>query len=690
MPTQLAAQGLTPQAMIEMVNIADHLPQEVVSQIGQRVSREFDIDKASRSDWERRMTDATDMAMQVAEAKTFPWPGAANVKYPLMTTAAIQFNARAYPAIVNGRDVVQAQVNGKDPTGEKRSRAERVGEHMSYQLTTEMVEWEEDTDRLLVMIPIVGCLHRKTWFDPNAGRNMSVLVNPMDFVVHYKTKALENAPRQTQIFELYPHEIVERQRSGLWREVELGLPQQADGDTEAPHVFLEQHRREDLDDDGYPEPCIVTIHRDTQQVMRITARFDLDSLKRAPDGRVIKIDAVQSFTKYGFIPSPDGGYYDVGFGLLLAPINKMVDTVLNQLIDAGTLANAGGGWMGKSARPKGGPLQVQPGRWQPVDVNGEDLGKAIVPYPNREPSAVLFQLLGMLVEAGKEISAVKDVLTGEAPQGANTPATTTLALIEQGLKVFTAIFKRIFRSLKQELAKLYRLNRLYLPPNAEYMVLDDPKAISQKDYAASDLDITPVSDPSMVTDMQRLGRAQFLMQFIGNPMFDQAAIIERLLEAASIDSIDDLMAKEPPPPPPEAILAQAKMQTEQARVQIEQSKVQIQAAEAKANILNLLSNVVLNLANAQTAEAKVQIQSTMAQMEMLAMQVGMFSNDGQGNVPGMAQGPANGGGAPAPGGPPPGANGAMGGGPVPGAGQQVPSQFGMVPGAPSGPGPGPQ
>jgi chaperonin GroES len=617
--------------LINMPNIAEELDDSKLSEIGQRVVREYEIDKNSRSEWEAKMSKAMDLAMQVAEAKTFPWPNAANVKYPLLTTAAIQFAARAYPAIVQGADVVRGKVVGRDVDGSKLDRAERIGQHMSYQLLDEMDGWEEDTDKLLHILPIVGCCFRKTYFDPDLGRNVSEMVSAKNLVVNYNAKSFETTPRATQIFDLYPHQITERMRSGMYLDVELGLPQGNDGDEDGAHEFLEQHRRLDLDEDGYSEPYCVTVHKDTGKVVRIYARYDADGVH--VDNRthkVVRVEAVNYFTKYGFIPSPDGGFYDVGFGSLLWDINETINSTMNRLLDAGTLANTGGGLIGKGVKIKGGVLRIRPGEWVPVDNPGGDLAANMYPLPVPQPSPVLFELLGFLTDAGREVASVKDVLSGDS-MSANMPATTTMAMVEQGLTQFTAIYKRIHRSLASELKKLYRLNRLYLPPETYFRVLDDEKAVAQTDYEDESVDIKPISDPTVITDQQRLSKAQYLMQFMGDQMVNQYELRRRVLEAARIESIDVLLP-EPQPPQPDPL-----QEATVALTLAEADKSTAQAVESQAKTVKAMADAIKAIADGEAAEPGPQLAEYEMELTHLLQQVQAMKNGPQqGSVPGMA------------------------------------------------------
>lgn len=556
---------------------------EELTALGMRVKREYEIDVTSRADWKEKTEQAMELAMQHTQPKQYPWPKAANVIFPLMTTAAMQFAARAYPAIVMGREIVKGVVIGPDtgtpaidpqtnqpavqpgpvnpqtgqptpmpvwqvPPGFKQQRADKIGEHMSYQLLDEQPEWEGETDQLLHILPIVGCAFRKTFFDAGKARNSSLIVSALKLVINYHAKSLETAPRLTEEVQFYPLDIENMERSGEFRPITYTGSQAQGEDKDAPIDFLEQHRWYDLDNDGYPEPYIVTIDKQSTQVVRIVARFDIENVKwNATKGRIQKIDPTHYYTKYDFFPNPEGGIYGVGFGQLLKPINEAVNATLNMMLDAGHLQVVGGGFVGKGLSMNTGAVRFQPGEWKPVNTTGSSVRESMVPLPAPGPSPILFQLLGMLVEAGKEVASIKDVLTGETLP-ANTPATTMLAMVEQGLKQFTAIFKRVHRSLKQELAKLYRLNRIYLEQEASYKIGNDWKSITREDYEKGS-GVEPISDPTMVSDMQRLGRAQLLMTVVNDPMIQKKEVLERFFKAANIENIDALINPNPPPNP---------------------------------------------------------------------------------------------------------------------------------------------
>lgn len=551
--------------------------QEDLDKIGYEVERKFKIDKSSREGWEKSAERAMDIAMQVRQPKNYPFEGAANIKYPLVTVAALQFGARAYPAIVDGQRIVKAQVVGSDdgiphinqdtkepmidpasgepvwskPPGEKRAKAERVSRHMSYQLLNEMTEWEEDTDVLLHHIPIIGCAFRKVYRSAELGRNKSEMVAAIDLVVNQKVRSLDEAPAVTHIIPVYPHEIENKKRAGIYLDIDLGQPAvegNDDGsDEDAPHIFLEQHRYLDLDEDGYKEPYIVTVHRDSCKVVRIVANYAMDKIK--DDGkRITLIQKEQYFVKYSFIPDPKGGFYDIGFGKLLESLSETIDTTINQMLDAGHIQNAGGGLIGTGIRLKKNKLMMSPGMYHQVEVSG-DIRSQVYPFDHKGPSTVLFQLLGMMIEAARDITATKDILTGDSG-GRTQTATTTLALIEQGLKVFTAIYKRIFRAMKDEFKLLFELNAKFIDEKQYFTFNDEQEVVEAKDYDISSMDICPIADPAMVTDMQRQAQSQLLLQIAEHPALgplqDGAEVLRRIYDAARVPESSKLIKKQDP------------------------------------------------------------------------------------------------------------------------------------------------
>jgi len=386
-----------------------------------------------------------------------------------------------------------------------------------------------------------------------------------------------------------------------------GVKAPRDGDDSTPYVFLEQHCFLDLDDDGYAEPYIVTVNLETENVVRIVARWDEEEIQFKEDGTLIRIKPVEYFTKYSFVPNPDGGFYDVGFGMLLGPINNTVNTLINQLVDSGTLNNLNAGFISKGIRIKGGKKSFGLGEWKTVNSTAEDLRKGIVPLPTKDPSQVLFSLLSMMIDSANKLGSVTDILTGENP-GQNQPATTTMAVIEQGLKVFSSIYKRMHRSLKKEFKKLYRLNRLYLPPESYFQVLDlgeeGAMQIFQMDYSADVTNVQPQADPNVASESQRLMKAQALTEMIPLGTVNPTEVTARILEAQDQPNIKELM-KMPPPPEPDPRIEFDK-QVAMDKSEQEWALIEIKAQEAGIKELSAIqgANKVFEEARQSKEEMK--------------------------------------------------------------------------------------
>lgn len=583
--TAIEPQGRSFRALIEEVNIAESLSEERLNEIGAECKAGYDTDKESRSDWEENLEEWIKLAKQIREEKTFPWQGASNVKYPLLSTAAMQFAARAYPSLVpsNGA-IVKSRVVGKDPTGEKLAKADRVSMYMSYQIMYEVPFWEESMDKLLIQLPIVGMLYKKTYWDSIKKSIQSELVSPKSLVVNYWTKNLKDSERISEEIQMSKRILKERQLAGIFLDVDLGDPQTPEGmstpqnDETTPYTLIEQHTYLDLDDDGYREPYIVTFHKESGDVLRICARYEETGIYFNDDGDIAKIEPIEYYTKFGFIPNPDGSFYDIGFGCLLGPLNESVNTLINQLIDAGSLNNLQSGFLGKGLRLRMGEYGFKPGEWKTVNSTGDDLKKQIVPLPTKEPSAVLFQLMGSLITSGKELASVAEIFTGKMP-GQNTPATTTMATIEQGMKVFTAVYKRIFRSLEEEFKKIFELNRTYMNPQTYAAIVD--VTVGPDDFDKT-YEICPGADPTAVSQTEKLMKAQGLMELLPTGLLNPVEVIKRVLEAQEQPNWEQLLppevlesgqAPEPPPDP--------KLQEMQMKAQIEQQKMQMQAEMAQ-------------------------------------------------------------------------------------------------------------
>lgn len=646
---------------MQLTNIAETLDETEIGKIAKLVASGYNLDLHSMKDWITRTEEGIKIAEQVMEVKNFPWPGAANVKFPLIAISSIQFAARAYPAIVQGKKVVKAQVVGKDPDNVKAEKAERVSTHMSWQLLEQMEGWDEDTDKLLHVLPVVGTVFRKTYRDELNQVNASELCMPLDVIVHMDTKNYAKCRRVTHKISLHRNEVMERELSGLFRGSGAEY-MNTDAEEDLAEIFLEQHRWLDLDGDGYEEPYIVTTHEASQTLVRIVARYDMEGIhvvEEGPkEGKAKKIDPVQYFTPFFFLPSPSGKFYAQGFAHLLGGINESLSTITNQLLDAGTLANLGGGFLGNGARMGKGQLRFTPGEWKPVETTGGVLRDNLVPLPVREPSSTLFQLLGMLNDLGMKLASVSDQMAGESPSQ-NTPATTTLTLLEEGMRVFTAIYKRVFRSLKEEFKKLRRLNQLYLDEDEVFRVLDEENVAFKEDYAAGNYDVVPVADPNMASSAMRLVKTKALMETLEiNPTPEgRLEILEQYYEALQAPNIDKLLPKDEqgnlkmpqPPPDPKALELQLKTQVAMDKEEKEKQTLPLTLQKIEEEINLLKANTRKALADADSKPLMDQLTALNASVAALHKQTDLDLRGRQMEVA-VNERPGKEGGAGAPGG----------------------------------------
>jgi chaperonin GroES len=668
--------------IVKSVNVAPMLDKEVLAQLGEAVVAGYNLDMQSRQEWAERMADAMKLALQVQEQKSFPWAGASNVKFPLMTIAALQFLARI-SLLTQGRVLAKVEAIGADPDGMKSKVAKRISQHLSLQLQEFDRSWMDHDEAAKMAASIVGSAFKKTYFDDLEGTVVSEYVPAANFVVDYFCKDIDKAGRVTHLIPMSSNAIRERVAKGVFLELteetgKAGSPMpnglkqatdEAEGLTRPEQIsslvhgeeyeVLEQHCWLDLDGDGYAEPYIVFVRKDTAQVLRVVARFydvqdvhrlrdaeqrELEALLREvkaaaePDlkeisklerqiqavlndstNTIVRIDPVRYFTRVLFIPSPDNGVYGLGLGALLGPMNKSVDTLTNQLIDAGTMANTAGGFIGRGAKLKGGKTSFDPFEWKPVDATGDDLRKSMFPLPVREPSAVLFQLLGMLVTYSEKISGATDIMTGVSP-GQNTPAETSRNTVEQGMMLFSGIYKRMYRAFREELRKSYTLNRLFLKGSARFteLTLGSGAVLAKDDYDEHGFRVMPAASPEAVSHQQRKDKATVLLQAsMQAPGFDKYKVMMRFLEAHEVEDIDEVYPDPAgpraiaPPPNPKVELEKAKLQQDAQvhadEMQLAIAELQQQAALNQAKIDELQAKATKHLAEAQGVETGHQI-----------------------------------------------------------------------------------
>lgn len=593
----------------ESQNIVELLDEDVLYSVGSTVIKGFELDEDSRSEWKGTVDKAMAIAKQVIEPKSFPWPGASNIKFPLITQASIDYASRTMPEIIQSDKVVKASITGMDKDSLKYARASRVSQYMSYQLVTESPDWEDGTDKLLQILPVLGTVFKKTYYNSIEKRCMSELCVPDKIVVNYASQSLETARRITHILTMYTNDIVERQRRGIFNadvspETLKSVEDSSTEDEDFPITLLEQHCYLDLDDDGYKEPYIVTVHKDSGAVLRIVSRFK--TIEKDKTGKIQRITPEQYFTDFHFIRSPDGGFYSMGFGSLLLPVNNAINTLINQLIDAGTLSNTQGGFLGRGLRIKNGEFKVRMGEWKVLDTaSGTDIGQNVFPLPVREPSQTLFSLLGLLMQVGKDLSSTTDVLSGKQ-SAQNVSSNTISQLVEQGTKVFTAINKRVYRSLKKEYQKIYELNSEYLTQKKYSSVLDDPEADVKADFELNTLDIHPVADPSVSSESQRVMRAG-AVQSLRTADPRQADML--LLESMQFDksTIDKLLPPVDPqaPPPPEQQKIMAEAQKLQAEVALMSANATLDAEKNQMEMAKIMAANQMTDAQIQESMARV-------------------------------------------------------------------------------------
>lgn len=594
-------------------NLTDRFSEVDLRRIATCVQDGYADDLRSRESWLRRSNAGMDLAMQITEEKSSPWPGCANVAFPLVTIAALQFHARAYPAIMNGGDVVKCRTTF-EPTVEEEALADRVGRYMSYQVLEEDASWEEGQDRLLLNYAIVGCAFKKSYYSPNEGTIVGELVLAQDLVLDYYAKSVESCRRKTHHYPLHRNAILEGIRAAkpIYRDVSQapwflagGSPAEDESNRDGtvppprtpatPFTILEQHCWLDLDGDGYEEPYVVMVEKGSQEVLRIAARWERDEqVSRNLRKQVVSIQATEYFTKYGFIPSPDGSIYDMGFGTLLGPLNETVSSAINQLLDSGTMSVAAGGFLGRGAKIKGGIYTFSPFEWKRIDSTGEDIAKSVYPLPVREPSMVLFNLLSLLIDYTNRISGATESMVGENP-GQNTPAETSRSMVEQGMKVYAAIFKRTWRSMKEEFKKRYTLNAFFAPMKYRQLFLGDPNRIC------------PAADPNIVSDSERFMRASAIAQRASTtPGYDPAAVEENFLRALRVDNWKRFYRGVDPQNPPK-----------DPRVQIEEMRLQAKAADLEQRKLEFVATLMeeQRMNQAELIKMQAEVVKLMAEAE---------------------------------------------------------------------------
>ena len=642
--TQDAAQYLDFQTILDTDNLAEILSGEMRASVADKVSTRYNTDLQSRSEKQKQLQEIIKYVLSQSERRSFPFEGASNVIFPLISTACVEFAAKCYPEIFKDGNIVKAKVIGSDDgevmkdaegnemrnedgsiaildqtgllaiqnVGAKLKRGQRVATVMNYQLNEEIEGFEQDMDALFNALGALGTMFKKNYYDANGYRICSDLVYPDKLIINDFAPSFK-API-THVIEKYPQDVVSSIRSGDYIDFDFdpeaqdsaafdnSLDENDDkktGDEASAGlvIFLEQHTWIDLDNDGYAEPYIAVVHKASGKLVKLVKRFHEKDVKRNKKGEIQCIEAINFFVKYIFIPSPDGSFYGTGLGHLLFNINSSINSSINQLTDAGTLQNTGGGFISKALNMSGGMKPFRPAEWKMVDSFGGNIRDAIVPLPVPEPSQTLFVLMQFLVNAGKELGSLRDVLTGE--NAGNIAATTYMGMAEQGQKQFKSVFMRIYNSLKQEIKIFYNLNAEYLTQKKYAEILDIKLFESpsvKEDFSLKGYDIVPVANPENVISIQKFAKAQFLMGFINSPFVDQFLLHRTVFETAGIENFDKFIIQPQPQPDPEIekVMAQeetkrleiqAKAQIDAAKLELEQIKLQKEAAKADSEVL---------------------------------------------------------------------------------------------------------
>ncbi len=548
------------QGIPHSANLAEYLEDGYLREISTQLRAAYEEDVQSRSEWEETYTKGLDQLGVKYEDRTQPFEGASGVTHPLIAESATQFQAQAYKELLPSGGPVKTQILGLQ-NAEREEQASRVKDFMNYQIMEVMEEFDPDMDQLLFYLPLSGSTFKKVYFDEPKQRAVSKFVPAQDVVVPYAASDLQTASRVTHVLRMDKNEIRKMQVAGFYRDVELSKYEEQDNTvrqkvdelqgtsktyTDEIYTILEMHVDidiegfEDISPDGEPTgialPYIVTIDEGSGEILSIRRNFE----EGAPVAK-----KTQYFVHYKFMPGL--GFYGFGLIHMIGGLGRAATSILRQLIDAGTLANLPAGFKARGVRVRDNDQPLQPGEWRDIDAPGGDVKNSIIPLPYKEPSAALAQLLGALVEGGRRFVSLADQQTADA--NGQAPVGTTVALLERGMKVMSAIHKRLHYAQKQEFRILARIFRDNLPQEYPYEVQGGSRTIMAQDFDDR-IDVVPVSDPNIFSMAQRVTLAQTQLQLAqSNPqMHNLYAAYRRMYQALEVQNIDELL---PPPPQPQ-------------------------------------------------------------------------------------------------------------------------------------------
>ena len=538
-------------------NLAEEMPDRELARISSDLLGEFDANKASRQEWEDAYTNGLELLGFTYDERTQPFRGASAVTHPLLAEAATQFQAQAFNELLPASGPVRTVVMGKESTS-KNQQASRVRQFMNYYITSVMEEYTPDMDQMLFYLPLAGSTFKKTYFDETLGRAVSKFVPAENLVVPYETSDLETCPNITQVVRMSLNDLRKRQIGGSYLDVEVipaqkelsdlegemdrieGLePNQIDYDCTILecHVDLDLEGYEELDDDGEPTgikvPYVVTLSEDNGQVLSIRRNYQEDEeLKRK----------IQYFTHFKFLPG--FGFYGLGLIHTIGGLSRTATAALRQLIDAGTLSNLPAGFKARGLRIRDDDDPLQPGEFRDVDAPGGAIRDSLMPLPFKGPDQTLFNLLGFVVEAGQRFATITDLKVGDGNQQAAVG--TTIAMMEQGTRVMSAVHKRLHYAMKQEFKILARVMSESLPQQYPYTVPGGDESIMREDFDDR-VDVVPVSNPNVFSQAQRIVMAQTKLQLASQApeLHNLNEVYRDMYEALGVTDVDRIMKAVP-------------------------------------------------------------------------------------------------------------------------------------------------
>ena len=539
------------------MNLAEEIPDRELARISSDLLGEFDANKASRQEWEDAYTNGLELLGFTYDERTQPFRGASGVTHPLLAEAATQFQAQAFNELLPASGPVRTVVMGKE-TVSKTQQASRVRQFMNYYITNVMEEYTPDMDQMLFYLPLAGSTFKKTYFDETLGRAVSKFVPAENLVVPYETADLETCPNITQVVRMSLNDLRKRQIGGTYLDVDVlpaqkemsdldgemdrieGLePNQIDYDCTILecHVDLDLEGYEDMDDDGEPTgikiPYVVTISEDNGQILSIRRNYREDDELRKK---------IQYFTHFKFLPG--FGFYGLGLIHTIGGLSRTATAALRQLIDAGTLSNLPAGFKARGLRIRDDDDPLQPGEFRDVDAPGGAIRDSLMPLPFKGPDQTLFNLLGFVVQAGQRFATITDLKVGDGNQQAAVG--TTIAMMEQGTRVMSAVHKRLHYAMKQEFKILARVMSESLPQRYPYTVPGGDERIMQSDFDDR-VDVVPVSNPNVFSQAQRIVMAQTKLQLATQApeLHNLAEVFRDMYEALGVTDVDRIMKSVP-------------------------------------------------------------------------------------------------------------------------------------------------